>query len=48
MTCGGEPAELTSCDCPAFVWGHAFGEALRDGDDEPYWQVHVTEAIRGE
>ena len=48
MQCGEQTSILTECECPDFVWGHAFGEVAREGEDEPFWLVEVVEHGRGD
>lgn len=41
MQCGEEQAVFESCDCPDFVWIHAFAEVRRA--DDVYWRMQVRE-----
>jgi len=42
MTCADEPAQMTTCDCPDFVWTHGGGRVVLDGQEEPFWSMTVT------
>jgi len=42
MQCDGQTSEMTSCDCPDFVWAHGYGEVTRRDEHLPFWRVRVT------